>query len=169
MIGDSLFSDQTAWALLSLHLSLTYLLSQVNKASSVWRTSSMRSTLLVRVSELLTISCYPSGSLSLVMLPGIKREFLKTWGILDFVAQTLTPLLDYWTEDYLENEQHLRLWGRAQKQRGHLAFYVCFFNCVGPECLSGRLENQWFNQQSLLKGVHSVVSNVIGVSPILFI
>lgn len=55
----------------------------------------MRSTLLVKVSELLTISCYPSGSLSLVMLPGIKWEFLKTWGILDFVAQTLTPLLDY--------------------------------------------------------------------------
>lgn len=82
------------------------LISQVNMASSVWRTWFTRSTRLVRASELPTTSCCLSSCRLLVTLPGIRLGCWRTLETLDFATQTLTPSSDNWTEEELMKDGH---------------------------------------------------------------
>lgn len=88
-----------------IHNTSSFLVHQVNWASSAWRTWSTRSTQLVRTSVPPTTSCYRSNCQWLVTLPGIKLVSSRTWETRDFVAQILTPSSDNWTE---EKKKHMK-------------------------------------------------------------
>lgn len=122
--------------LLIIHLLLP-LVSQVNMASSVWRTWFMRSTQLVRVSESPTTFCYRSSCRWLVTLHGTRQGSSRTWETLDFVAQTSTPSSDNWTEEKRMEDWHWTatsrmlyfLWANASGYE-IFNFLSCFFGRV---------------------------------------